>query len=128
MDAQLSGARAKQISADADVIAQVKQLPKLESRIADRIFFHVDLQPLPILLQVRKPSLPHQPDRHDAARHAHGHARRFQFLCSLPAILAQYLRNGMAEVVFPRICGLPKRLNLLELVAPDFIDVVVEWQ
>ncbi len=65
---EFSGARAKQISADSDVVAQVEQFVQLESLVADGIFLDVDLQPLSILLQVCEPGLTHQPDRHDAPR------------------------------------------------------------
>src|SRR5208282_409842 len=128
MNAKLARARAKQISANPNVIAQVEQLPKFKARVSDRIFFDIDLQPLPILLQVREPGLPHQPYRHDASRHPHGHPRSFQFLGSLSPILSQNLRHGMAEVKLPRISRMPESLNLLQLLAPDFINIFVECQ
>ena len=46
MHAEFAGAGAKQISADADVIAEVEQFVKLESLFADGIFLYVYLQPL----------------------------------------------------------------------------------
>ncbi len=128
MDAELARARAKQISANSNVIAQVEQLPQFKAGIADRIFLDVDLQPLAVLLQVREPGLAHQPYRHDASRHPHGHARRFQFLRGLPAILGQNLRHGVAVVVLPRISRMPESLNLFQLLAPDFINIFVECQ
>src|SRR5258707_235206 len=128
MNAELPRARAKQISANSNMIAQVEQLPKLVARIADRIFLDVDLQPLSVLLQVREPGLAHQPDRHDASRNPHRHPRRFQFLSSLPPVLSQNLRHGVAEVVLPRISRMPESLNLLQLLAPDFINIFVECQ
>ncbi len=128
MNAEFARARAKQISANANVIAQVEQLPQFVSRIADRVFLDVDLQPLAILLQVREPGLAHQPDRHDASRHPHRHPRRFQFLRRLPAVLGQNLRHGVAVVELSRISRMPESLNLLQLLAPDFINVFVECQ
>ena len=126
MNAEFARARAEQISADSDMIAQVKQLPKFVSRIADRIFLDVDLQPLAVLLQVREAGLAHQPDCHDASRNPHGHARRFQFLRRLPAVLGQNLRHGVAVVKLARIRRMPESLNLLQLLAPDFINAFVE--
>jgi hypothetical protein len=126
MNAKFAGAGAKHISADSDVIAQVQQLPKFVTGIADRIFFDVDLEPLSILLQVRKPRLAHQSDRHDASRHAHRHPRRFQFLRRLPPILGQNLRHGVAVIKLSRISRMPEGLNLLQLLAPDFINIFVE--
>ena len=128
MNAEFARARAKQISADADMIAQVKQLPQFKAGIADRVFLDVDLQPLPVLLQVREPGLAHQPDRHDASRNPHRHPRRFQFLGGLPAVLGQNLRHGVAEVKLSRISRMPESLNLLQLLAPDFINIFVECQ
>src|ERR1700694_3180931 len=128
MDTELACARAKQISANSNMIAQVEELPQFVAGIADRVFLDVDLQPLSVLLQVREPGLAHQPDRHDASRNPHRHPRRFQFLSSLPAVLSQNLRHRVAVVVLPRISRMPESLNLLQLLAPDFINIFVEWQ
>src|SRR5208282_253339 len=128
MNAEFARARAKQISANSNMIAQVKQLPKFVAGIANRVFLDVDLQPLTILLQVREPGLSHQPYGHDASRNPHRHPRRFQFLRRLPAVLSENLRHGMAVVKLPRISGMPESLNLLQLLAPDFINIFVEWQ
>ncbi len=128
MNAELARARAKQISANPNVIAQVKQLPQFEAGIAYRVFLDVDLQPLPVLLQVREPGLAHQPDRHDASRNPHRYPRRFQFLRGLPAVLVQNLRHGVAVVVLSRISRMPESLNLLQLLAPNFINAFVECQ
>src|SRR3984893_2818031 len=113
MNAEFARARAKQISANSDVIAQVEQFPQFIAGIADRVFLDVDLQPLSVLLQVREPGLAHQPDRHDASRNPHRYPRRFQFLRGLPAVLSQNLRHSVAVVVLPRISGSPESLNLL---------------
>ena len=75
MDAQFAGAGAEQISADADVVAEVEQFVQLESLVADRIFLDVDLQSLAALLQVGEPGLAHEADRHDASGDADIHAR-----------------------------------------------------
>src|ERR1035441_8227675 len=128
MNAEFARTRAKQISANPYVIAQVEQLPQFEAGIADRVFLDVDLQLLPVLLQVREPGLAHQPERHDASRDAHRHPRSIQFLRSLPAVLGQNLRHAMAVVELPRISRMPESLNLLQLLAPDFINVFVECQ
>src|ERR1035441_10659977 len=103
MNAELSRARAKRISANPYVIAQVKQLPKFEAGIADRILLDIDLQPLPVLLQVREPGLGHQPEHHDAPRTPHRPPRRVQLLRSLPAVLGPNLRHGVAVVELSRI-------------------------
>ena len=128
MDAEFTGARAKQISTDADVIAQVEQFPEFVSGVADRIFLDVDLQPLAVLLQVSEPSLAHQADCHDASRDPHRHARRFQFVSRLPAVLGENLRHGVAVVELRRISRMPESFNLLQLLAPDFINIFVECQ
>ena len=128
MNAEFARPGAKKISAHANVIAQVEQFPQFVSGITDRIFLDVDLEPLPILLQVREAGLAHQPDRHDATRDSHGDARRFQFFRRLAAVLGQNLRHGVAEVIFARISRMPEGLNFLEFLAPDFIDIFVECQ
>ncbi len=112
----------------ADVVAQVEQLVKLESLVADGIFLHVNLQLLPALLQVRKPGLAHQPDRHDASGHAHVD----RAISPVPRRLAEYSAricgNGVREFVFRRISALPQRFNLLQLLAPQFVYFFVECQ
>ena len=59
MDGEFAGAGAKQISADADVVAEVEEFVEFESLFADRVFLDVDLQFLAALLQVREPGLAH---------------------------------------------------------------------
>ena len=54
MDRQFAGARAKQIAADANVVAEIEQLVQLETLVADRVFLHVNLQPLSVLLQMAR--------------------------------------------------------------------------
>src|ERR1019366_8589823 len=103
MNAQFARARAKQISANPNVIAQVKQLPQFEAGIADRVFLDVDLQLLPVLLQVREPGLAPPPKPMEPPRPPPRPPRSIQFLRSLPAILGQNLRHGMAVVELPRI-------------------------
>src|ERR1700758_2836168 len=126
MNTQFTRARAKQISTHTNVIAQIEQLPQLKPRVANRVLLHVNLQPLAILLEMRKSSLAHQADRHDASCNAHRHARRLELLGSLPTVFTQNLRDGMAEVVLAGISRLSESFNLLELLAPDLIYVVVE--
>ena len=59
MNAEFARARAKQISPNPYVIAQVEQFPQFIPGIADGVLLDVDQQPLPILLQVRESSLTH---------------------------------------------------------------------
>src|ERR1017187_4718351 len=54
------------------------------------------------------------------------HPRRFQFLRRLPAVLGQNLRDGVAVVKLARILRMPESLNLLQLLAPDIINIYVE--
>src|ERR1700731_1886016 len=101
MNTEFAGTSAKQISADSDVITEVEQLPEFVSGSSDGVFLDIKLQPLGVLLQVSESGLAHQADRHDASRDANSHARRFQFLGRLPAILRQNLRYGVAVVELP---------------------------
>ena len=125
---QFAGARAKQISADSDVVAEIEQLVQLESFFADRVFLDVDLQPLPVLLQVGEPGLAHQPDGHDAPGDAHVDARILQLLGSLLRVLRQNLRNGVSEFVLAGIDLLSQSFNLFQLLPPQFVDFLVECQ
>ena len=126
MNAEFAGAGAKKITPDANMIAQIEEFPEFKALCAYSVFLDLELEPLPILLEVRKPGLAHQPDRHDASRDAHVDPRCFQFLACLAAVFGEDLWNGVAEVVLARICRLPESFNLLQLLAPDFVDVFVE--
>ncbi len=126
--AEFAGAGAEKISADADVVAQVEQFPEFESRLADRVFLDVDLETLAAALQVRETGFAHQADGHDASGNAHVDARGFEFFGRLAAVVGEDLRDGMREIVLARIGRLPESLDLLQLLAPDSIDVFVECQ
>ena len=52
----------------ADVVADVEQFVKLEAVVSDRVFLYVDLQPLPLLLQMTESGLAHQPNRDVSAQ------------------------------------------------------------
>ncbi len=77
---EFAGAGAEEISADADVVAEVEQLVEFESLFADRVFLHVNLEACPSLLQVGESGLAHQANGHDAPGHAHIDARILQLL------------------------------------------------
>ena len=57
VDGQFACPGAKQVTGDADVVAQIEQLIERETFFADRVEPYVDLQPLPSLLQSGKPRL-----------------------------------------------------------------------
>src|SRR5436305_5403537 len=80
---QLACPGAKKISAYADLIAEIKQLIKLESFFADGIFLHVYLKLRTILLQVRKPGFAHQANGHDSTGNADVNARSLELLARL---------------------------------------------
>ncbi len=125
---QLPGTRTEEIPADTDVIAQIEQLVEFECVVADGIFLDVNLQPLAILLQVGKAGFSHQADRHDPAGDTNRDSRSFQFLPGFRGVFAQNLRNRVGKVVAARIGLLAKSLNLLQFVAPQLVNFVVECQ
>ena len=112
MNRQFAGARAEQISAHPDVVAQIEQFVQFETLLANRIFLHIDLQSLAALLQVGESRLAHQPDRHDPSGNAHIDARWFEFLRGLGRVVAQNLSGRVTEFVFVAIGGLAESLNL----------------
>jgi len=126
VNAEFAGTGAELISSDADVIAKVEQLPEFKAGIADGIFLDVELETLSFLLQVCESGFAHQTDGHDASGNAHIDAGRLQIFARLAAVGSQNLRDGVAEVVFVRIGGLPESLNLLQLFTPDFVNIFVE--
>jgi len=56
--------------ANSDVVAQVKQVKQLESLVTENIFPCVNLNALPLALQMREARFSHQPIADDAARNA----------------------------------------------------------
>src|SRR5258708_35189969 len=67
---QLTSPGAEEITAGANVIAEVEELVKFESFFSHGIFLHVNLQTLSVLLQMGKPSFSHETDRHDPSSDA----------------------------------------------------------
>src|SRR4029434_4907861 len=125
---QLTGARAEQISAGADVVAKVQEFVEFESLVADGVFLDVDLHPLSALLQMREGCLAHQAHGHDATRHTHLDSVLFEFFAGLAGVLFENLGNGVGVVVATRIRLLPKSLDLCKLLSAKFVDVLVESQ
>ena len=54
--------------------------------------------------------------------------RIFQLLGSLVRVVRQNLRNGVREFVLAAVRGLAQRLDLFQLLAPQFVNVFVECQ
>ena len=55
-------------------------------------------------------------------------ARILQLLRSLVRILRQDLRNGVREFVLAAVRGLAQRLDLFQLLPPQFVNIFVECQ
>ncbi len=70
---QFVGLGAEQVSAHADVVADIEQLEQLEALFADRVLLDVELQPLALLLQVDEGGLAHGANGDQAAGHPHIH-------------------------------------------------------
>src|SRR5579864_3564020 len=125
---ELARSRAEKIAAHPDVVPQVEQSIQLEALFAHRIFLDVDLKPLPVLLQMSETRLAHQPVRHDAPGHADVNPRLLQLLGGFLRIRAQNLRNRVSVVVAIRVRPLAQGFNLFQLLAAEFVDILVEWQ
>src|ERR1700722_6147364 len=128
MNREFAGARAKEISADPDVIAQVEQLVQFETLLTPRVSLHINLQLLSVLLQVRESGLAHQADRHDASGDTYVDARLLKFLGSLPSVQRQDLFKSGRYFVVTAIRGLSESFNLFQLLAPQVINLIVEGQ
>jgi hypothetical protein len=94
------------------VIAQVEQFVEFETFFAYRILLHVNLQPLPALLQVRKSGLTHEPDSHNASGNTYIDAWTFQLFGGLVRVIRDNLRNRMGGLVFRWVNLLTERFNL----------------
>src|ERR1022692_240296 len=77
---------------------------------------------------MREPCFAHQSDGHDASRHPHVDPRILQFLRRLFRVARKNLKNGVSKGVLGGIGLLPKCLDLLQLVAPQFVNLLVECQ
>src|SRR6185437_3186991 len=122
MDGQLSGTRAEQVSADANVIAQIEQLKKIETLVADSVLLYVDLQLLPALLQMGEGSFAHEPYGNHPSGNLNVHAAFLQLFRAVVAELGQDVRDGMSEGEFMRIRLLSQRFNLAQLLLPQLVD------
>ncbi len=110
VDAQLAGAGPEQVALHADDVADIQHLEELEIALADRIFLHVNLQPLAVLLEVREARLAHVANSHHASGHTHAHFG-CEFLGGLGAVCAQDLGNGVGEIVAPAVGAVAQRLD-----------------
>ena len=93
VDGEFAGAGAEQVSADADVVAEVEQFVEFESLVADCIFLDVNLQLLAALLQVSESGFAHEANGHDASGDAHVD-------CATVRVLRRVL-----SCTAPRICS-----------------------
>src|ERR1700722_1178252 len=80
MQRELAGARAHQVAAHTDVVAEIEQPVELEHCLADVVLADVNLQPLPSLLQLRESCLALYADGHDAPGDGSFNLRGFQLL------------------------------------------------
>ena len=128
MNREFAGAGAEEVSADADVVAEVEQFVEFESFVADGIFLDVNLQLLAALLQVSESGFAHQANGHDASGHADVDARLFEFFGSLLRVCAQNLLERVGEFVLAAVGGLAQGLDLFQLFAAQVVNMIVECQ
>jgi len=76
--------------------------------------------------------LAHETNSHEASSHADisrpSEVRLFQLFSSLRCVLRKDLIESVGELELAAVGGLSQRLNLLQLLAPQVIDMVVECQ
>ncbi len=112
---ELAGLGAEQIALDADQVAQVEELVKLEVAFADGVQSHVDLQALATSGQVGKTCLAVRANGHDTARNAHRDLARGEFFGRERGVFPQNLGDRVRNVVLARV-GLKAQVdNRLEL-------------
>ena len=128
MNGEFAGPGTEQISAYANVITEVEQAIQLKSLLPDGILLHIDLQSLPILLQMSKTCLAHEPVRHNAAGDADLYAACVQLFRRLLRKSGKDLPNVIGVVVAVGIRPLTEGFNLLQLFAAQFVNVLVECQ
>jgi hypothetical protein len=113
VNGEFVGAGAEQISANADVVAEIEQLEKLESLVAHGILLYVNLKLLAHLLHMHEAGLAHKAHGHDASCDAYVHARGLELLIGRIGVLRQDLGNGVGELESVRIGLVAKGFNLL---------------
>jgi hypothetical protein len=59
VNAEFASTGAKQVSADANVVAQVEEFPEFKAPFANSVLLDIELESLSILLQMREPGLAH---------------------------------------------------------------------
>jgi len=124
MDCELTGARAEEIAAHADVIAEVEKFIESKAFFADEVELHVNLQPLPALLHMGKAGLALQAQGDDASGNFHRHMRLSQLLSGLVVVFGKNLRDGVGEGKFVRIGQLAQGLNFAQLLLAQLIDAL----
>jgi len=126
VDRQFAGFRAEKITTDADVITEIEQPVKLKSALSDSVLFDVNLKSLTALLDVGKSGLAHEADGHDPSGNADVHPRMFQFFSRSDRVASEDLFDRVGVFVPGAVDRLSKRLNLFQLLAAQFVDVLVQ--
>ena len=108
------------------MIAEIEQFVEVESFFTDGVFFHVDLESLALLLDMRESGLAHKADGHDASGDADVDAIGFELLAGFLAVVGENLRDGVRGFVMIRIGLLAERFDLAQLVFAKVIYVFVE--
>src|SRR6185312_1559207 len=108
--------RAEEVSADADVVANVEQLVELETLVADGVLADVDLEAHTALLKLREPRLALLANGHYAPRDGDAGARGFEVFGGGVVVAAANGRQRMRGRKRVGIGALAQRLNLLQLI------------
>ena len=111
MQTQLARACNKQISFDADDIADIEQAEQPIIALLTRPYAH-RLQPRAALLDVNEPGLSHPPDGLNASGDPHADLGT-EFFRGLAAIMEKHLRHGAGEIE-----------TLAERLVPEGLDFV----
>src|SRR5580658_2597223 len=111
---QLVGLRPKQVARDANNVAEIQKLKKLERFLADNVEFYVELQPGAIAQEVSERRFTVGTQRHDAARRAQFHSLSREFLGVAIPVLFQHLTGCKRPGKLVGVRRMAQRLDFLQ--------------
>src|SRR5262249_18422994 len=123
---QFAGPGAEQVTAHADVVAQIEQFVERKTLLAYEVELHVDLQLLPALLQVGESGLALQAQGDHAPGHFHRDARLLQLFAGVVTEVAQNLRHSVGSRKATRVSLLAQGFNFAQLLLAQLIRAVFE--
>ena len=128
MDGELAGAGAKDVTRDANVVAEVEQFVELKALLSHGIQTDVNLQPLAALLELSKPGLALGANGHEAPGYCDLGPRGIQYFGRCFFKLLAQLSQGVRSNKLVGIGRLAQGCYLVQLIFAERKEIALEFR